>query len=172
MTSRTKGHRPPVRTADRQVPGWLPTTAMVLSIAGLAASAYLTFEHYTEGKTFACPEGAVVNCAVVTTSAWSTFLGIPVALLGLVFFIPLIVLSLRRFFVADTRTWDLVRVLWTLVGLGFALYLVWAELFHIKAICLWCTIVHVITFVLLVVLLLGQAMIEPPNRVRHKDRLD
>ena len=51
-------------------------------------------------------------------------------------------------------------------------YLVWAELFKIGAICLWCTVVHVLTLALFVVLLFGQIMIEPaPARVRYKDRV-
>jgi uncharacterized membrane protein len=35
-----------------------------------------------------------------------------------------------------------------IVGILFVLYLVWAELFRINAICLYCTGVHVITFIL------------------------
>jgi uncharacterized membrane protein len=34
------------------------------------------------------------------------------------------------------------------VGIGFVLYLVYAELFIIGAICLYCTSVHTITFLL------------------------
>jgi uncharacterized membrane protein len=34
------------------------------------------------------------------------------------------------------------------VGIGFVLYLVYAELFTIGSICLYCTSVHVITFLL------------------------
>jgi uncharacterized membrane protein len=34
------------------------------------------------------------------------------------------------------------------VGIAFVLYLVWAELFRINAICLYCTGVHVLTFIL------------------------
>ena len=35
-----------------------------------------------------------------------------------------------------------------MVGLGTVLYLLYAELFAIDAICLWCTTVHVLTLVL------------------------
>ena len=37
-----------------------------------------------------------------------------------------------------------------MVGIGFVLYLVYAELFTIGSICLYCTSVHVITFLLFV----------------------
>ena len=35
------------------------------------------------------------------------------------------------------------------VGIGFVIYLLYAELFIIGSICLYCTSVHVLTFVLL-----------------------
>jgi uncharacterized membrane protein len=34
------------------------------------------------------------------------------------------------------------------VGMVFVLYLIYTELFTLNAICLWCTSVHVITFLL------------------------
>jgi uncharacterized membrane protein len=37
-------------------------------------------------------------------------------------------------------------------------YLVWAELFRIDAICLWCTVVHALTIALFAVLALGVAL--------------
>jgi uncharacterized membrane protein len=36
-------------------------------------------------------------------------------------------------------------------GVGMIIYLISAELFTIKAICLWCTSVHVATFLIFVV---------------------
>ncbi len=44
-----------------------------------------------------------------------------------------------------------------------ALYLVWAELYRIHAICLWCTAVHVLTFVLWIPSLFGQILSGPPT---------
>jgi uncharacterized membrane protein len=37
-------------------------------------------------------------------------------------------------------------------------YLVWAELFRINAICLWCTVVHALTLVLFAVIAVVQAL--------------
>ena len=36
----------------------------------------------------------------------------------------------------------------------FVLWLVYAELFVIRAICLWCTVVHVLAFVLFVIVVM------------------
>jgi uncharacterized membrane protein len=49
----------------------------------------------------------------------------------------------------------------SVVGVLFALYLIWAELFRVDAICLWCTVAHLLAFVLMAVVLLGTAYLEP-----------
>jgi uncharacterized membrane protein len=43
------------------------------------------------------------------------------------------------------------------VGIGFVLYLVYTELFTLNAICLWCTSVHVLTFLLFALVVAGAA---------------
>ena len=75
-------------------PAWVPRATLTVSLLGLGAAAYLTFEHFTSSTTLACPETGVVNCAKVTTSAYSTVFGIPVAVLGLLFFVGMVGLCL------------------------------------------------------------------------------
>ena len=41
-------------------------------------------------------------------------------------------------------------MLWAVVGVATALWLIYAELFRIDAICLWCTAVHVLTLLLFI----------------------
>lgn len=166
MSGSTRNH-PRVSQApagQRVLPGWFVPTALGLAVLGTLLSAYLTFEHYTQNKTLACSATATVNCAKVTESQWSSFLGIPVALLGLGFFVVMVVLCQPRLMRAPGRLWDAVRLALAGIGLAFALYLVFAELFHIGAICLWCTGVHIVTFLLLLTLIFGQLLAEPAAR--------
>ncbi len=158
--------------AVRQRPTWLVPVSLVLSVAGLAVSAYLTFEHFTDNSTLACSVGGVVDCAKVTTSSWSYVLGIPVAVLGLVFFVVTTALCLPRVWRSPAAWLDHARLGWLTVGLGMALYLVWAELYRIHAICLWCTAVHVITFVLWIVVLFGQILSQPASGEASADVVD
>jgi uncharacterized membrane protein len=58
----------------------------------------------------------------------------------------------------------LVRMLSLVVGIGFVLYLLYAELFQIDAICLYCTSVHIITFLLFVLTGLAVAIWGLPPR--------
>lgn len=148
----------------RRLPSWLMPVSLGLSVLGLLVSAYLTFEHFTQNATLACSATATVNCQKVTESQWSSFLGIPVAVLGLVFFASMVVLCLPATYRRSQKGLDLLRLAWCAVGLCFALYLVFAELYHIHAICLWCTGVHVITFVLLIALIFGQLLAQPVER--------
>lgn len=151
-------------TGERILPRWFIPTALALAVIGTLLSAYLTYEHFTQNKTLACSASATVNCAKVTESQWSSFVGIPVALLGLGFFIVMVGLCQPRLMRAPGRLWDAVRLTLAGIGLAFALYLVFAELFHIGAICLWCTAVHVVTFLLLLTFIFGQLLAQPASR--------
>lgn len=153
----------PARPAATQVParttpGWLPATTLTLSVLGLAAAAYLTFEHFTSSTTLACPETGVVNCAKVTTSSYATVLGIPVAVLGLAFFVAMVALCLPVAWRATSPWLHRGRLAAVSIGAVSVLYLVWVELFAVNAICLWCTAVHVVTLCLFGAVTVGQSM--------------
>ena len=153
MTTAVGGRAP----ATTRVPGWVPPSSLALALAGLAVSVYLTIEHYTAGTTLACPENATVNCVKVTTSRYSQVLGVPVAVLGVVFFVVAAALCLPRVW----RQGGVVRgarLAVAAVGVVSVLYLVWAELFGVDAICLWCTAVHLLTLALFAVIAIGTAL--------------
>src|ERR1700722_6181294 len=69
------------------LPRWLVPTNLALSLLGIADGVYLTIGHYTAHFTYACPTTSFINCESVTTSQYSMVFGIPVALLGLIFFV-------------------------------------------------------------------------------------
>jgi uncharacterized membrane protein len=122
----------------------------VLALAGLGVSIYLTIAHFTESALAGCSESGLVNCTKVTTSPQSYVFGIPVAVLGLAFFVFCVAIMSPWAWRASRREVHLVRIASLVVGIGFVLYLVYAELFTIGSICLYCTSVHVITFLLFV----------------------
>ena len=119
-------------------------------MAGLGVASYLTYEHYSGSTSLVCTNKGIVNCLKVTTSSYSHLAGFPVAVLGLIFFAVMLVFQLP---VAWNRTEPAIRmarVAWAVIGLATAVYLLYAELFRIDAICLWCTTVHILTFILFV----------------------
>jgi uncharacterized membrane protein len=131
-----------------RVARWLPPASLAIAVAGIVVSAYLTIAHFTSPDVLACGTTDTVNCEVVTTSAQSTFLGIPVAVLGLAWFVAMAVLCLPAAWRSEARSVHVVRLAATIAGIGFALWLIYAELFIIGAFCLWCTVAHVLAFAL------------------------
>jgi len=132
---------------------WWGWTAFVLSLAGFGVSFYLTVEHFS-GGILQCPSTGIINCTKVTTSPQSEVFGVlPVALLGLIFFAAVVLVNLPPFWQRYDRVGRLItygRLALAVGGMGMVLYLLYTELFTIKAICLWCTSVHVVTFLLFV----------------------
>jgi len=133
--------------------GALPLATFILSLYGLGASIYLTLAHYDSSITLACSGKGLVNCEAVTTSPESMVFGVlPVAVLGLAFYIFMVAVN-------SPWGWRLTQpvVRWArfgsvIVGMGFVLYLIYAEIDQIHAICLWCTSVHVATFLIFALL--------------------
>jgi len=140
-------------TAPLRTMGWLPLATLILSLYGLGASIYLTIAHYDTSVRLACTDNGLVNCQAVTTSSESMVFGvIPVAVLGLAFFVFMVAVN-------SPWGWRLSRsqpvVRWSrlgsvVIGMGFVIYLIYAELIQINAICLWCTSVHAATFLIFV----------------------
>jgi uncharacterized membrane protein len=113
-----------------------------LAVVGLGVAAYLTYVHYA-GISPACTAGQ--SCTKVQTSQWSRVDGVPVALLGLVGYVGILISLL----LPDREETRLATLGLTLIGFGFSAYLTYRELFSIHAVCEWCASSAVIMTVLL-----------------------
>jgi uncharacterized membrane protein len=150
-----------VKPADDRftVSAWVRWTSLVLSLAGLGVSIYLTIAHYTTTSILACSSKGFIDCAKVTTSSQSMVFGVfPVAVLGLAFYV---------FMVAVNSPWGWrmrIPLVWwarigsVVAGIGFVLYLVYVEVIQLNNLCLWCTSVHVITFLLFALLVFAASI--------------
>ena len=147
VAERSTADRPAADTRVRRA----GVGSFVVAVLGLGIATYLTVEHYDASTTLACPETGAINCAKVTTSAWSHVGPVPVAVLGLVFFAVMTLLCNPRAW--RQRFLDPLRVGAAVLGVASALYLIWVELFRVDAICLWCSAVHVCTVLLLALVL-------------------
>jgi uncharacterized membrane protein len=125
------------------------------SIAGIGIATYLTLVHYTTAVTLVCSNGGPVNCETVLASPESYLLGIPVAVLGLVYFVVVLVSALPALWRSPNPLVAPARLALAVGGIGFVCYLVYAELYEIGKICLWCTGVHILTFVIFVAVVTG-----------------
>jgi uncharacterized membrane protein len=127
--------------------GWLGFTTLVLSVLGLADSAYQVYTHYSGSGLLGCSTRADA-CVVVQHSAESYVFGIPVAVLGVAFYIFMVAICSPW---AWRSTWPVigrVRLASVAIGICFVLYLIYAEVIELGRICPYCTSVHIITFLL------------------------
>ena len=114
---------------------------IVLTVIGLGLASYLTYVHYSGIKP-ACSLGG--SCEKVQTSAYSHLAGVPVALMGLIGYVTIMILLLAP----DREMTRFATVAVTTVGFGFSAYLTYRELFSIHAICEWCVSSAVIMTIL------------------------
>jgi uncharacterized membrane protein len=111
--------------------------AALLSLLGLFVSTYLYLYKIGRIGTLACGTGA---CETVQASAWSRFAGVEVALIGMIGYAALLLVSLASLQPAmAARRWPS-TTLAVLAGIGvvFTGYLTYIELFVLHAICRWC----------------------------------
>ncbi|HEX8997857.1 MAG TPA: vitamin K epoxide reductase family protein [Ktedonobacterales bacterium] len=125
---------------------------LVMSLIGLGISIYLTIVHYDSKVSLVCTTGGVVNCQSVTSSAYSVVPGtnIPITIPGMLWFVALGALAGVGLWAtahaqAEPPRLRLATLLWTIAGLVFVLYLVFAEIVKLQRICEWCTVVHLLT---------------------------
>lgn len=143
------------------VPRWVPVAGLPTVAAGLAVATYLTIAHFDTASLLACPGTRIINCEKVTTSPESQILGIPVAILGLVFFAVMAVAMLPATWRTAHPAVRFGRLLFALTGIGMVVYLVYTELFTLDAVCLWCSAVHGLTLILFAIIVAGTVLAVP-----------
>ncbi|HTZ24348.1 MAG TPA: vitamin K epoxide reductase family protein [Streptosporangiaceae bacterium] len=135
-------------------PTWVQWTSLVLSLAGLGMSIYMTIAHYTSTNILVCSNKGYIDCAKVTTSPESMVFNIfPVAVLGLAFYVFMTAINTPWAWRSGIAAIWWARLAGIITGIGFVLYLIYAEVIQIGNLCLDCTTVHIITFLLFVVLI-------------------
>ena len=142
-------------------PLWLQIATFVLAILGLVISAYETYAHFNGSHLAGCPTGGngTFNCTAVITSPQSMVFGvIPVAVLGLAFYVAAVPLFSPWAWRMRRREVHLLRLGSVIVGMGFVMYLIYAELYQIGDICEYCTGVHIVTFLLFVITVFSAAI--------------
>jgi uncharacterized membrane protein len=122
----------------------------LLAVLGLGVAGYMAYVEITHVAAVCGPVG---ECNVVQTSQYAQIAGIPVAVLGLVFYLATLVLwAVQR---SGAGRWArpaaLVLLGASLFGVVFSIYLTVLELFVIHAVCMWCLSSALITTLIMVV---------------------
>jgi protein-disulfide isomerase/uncharacterized membrane protein len=135
------------------------------TLLGLAAASAATWVHADLVRhpdlSSVCDVSAVVNCTDAYSSPYGKLFGVPVALLGVVFFAALLLLQLgsRLLHVPEPEHVGGYVFLLALPGLAFAAYLAFASWTILHVVCLLCVAIDVAT---LGVCLIGASMTRFP----------
>ncbi|MBE2188924.1 MAG: vitamin K epoxide reductase family protein, partial [Candidatus Kapabacteria bacterium] len=124
----------------------------VLIIIGLIVSGYLTYVEMTQ-VTAVC--GPVGECNLVQSSPYAQIMGIPIAVLGLLFYLTVTGLWLLQHIEKVRRLAVLTLIALALFGTLFSLYLTLLELLVIGAICMWCLTSAVTTGLICLLVTMG-----------------
>ena len=107
----------------------------LVAVAGAAVSSFSLYHHFGASRTGFCNFGESFNCDLVNRSPYSTVLGMPVALIGILGY--LLIFALATLYRAKSETPILLLAL-SSAGLGFSLYLTYIEGFVLHAWCILC----------------------------------
>lgn len=118
-----------------------------LALGGVGLATYLAMYKLGMIGTLACTVG---SCETVNLSRWSTFIGIPVAVWGVGFYVVVFLVALSG------TTERLVNEAWVshalllLTGWGvvFSAWLTYLELYVIHAVCMFCVISAILVMVI------------------------
>ena len=142
---------------------------LAFALLGLGASAASTYVHHqlVTDPTYAsfCDVSTTVSCTQAYLSRYGSLFGIPVALLGVLFFaavVTLVVFAPQPAFTAPAKklrgetqsppaSATAAVLLLSAIGLAFSLYLAWASFFQLRALCLLCATTYVAVLGLFIV---------------------
>jgi uncharacterized membrane protein len=121
----------------------MPGLTVLVSLAGLGVSVYLTVVHYS-AIPLVCTSSGAVNCERVLSSGYSVIAGsaMPTSAAGIVWFAVSAALAVGQLRGRGLPLLTLLLVAWSAFGLLTVLGLVFIEIVMLGTICLWCTAAH------------------------------
>ena len=111
------------------------TLIAVLALVGTAISAFSLHHHFSRSANSFCDLSQSFNCDLVNRSSYSTFLGVPIALIGIIGY--LLITALATLYRQKAET-PFMLLLASTGGSLFALYLTYLEGYVIHAWCILC----------------------------------
>ncbi|MBI2449193.1 hypothetical protein HYV49_02765 [Candidatus Pacearchaeota archaeon] len=120
---------------------------IVLALLGIIDSAYLAWTHFMK-KQLVCP---IDGCEVVVESKWNKIFFVRNEILGLMFYIAVLIGAILLFQGSSIKIW---LVIISGIGLLFSAFLVYVQARIIKSYCFYCLISALITLLIFLNLLM------------------
>ncbi|MFH1972306.1 MAG: vitamin K epoxide reductase family protein [archaeon] len=111
---------------------------ILLAVLGIIVAGYLAYAYYTDTHGL-CDINDTFNCTTVHQSDYAVLFGLPVAIIGFIGYLLIILFAV----------WKFEYVKWiSLFGTLFSLRLTWAEFYVIEKFCIFCLISQGLIFLI------------------------
>jgi uncharacterized membrane protein len=146
----------------------LPSYVMIaLTLIGIADAAYVARGNYT-GAPLWCP--ILDGCNTVSNSPYSRVFGVPMSYFGFIYYVFMFGLAARLAYEPASKSLRFRVVLYAGLGAVSSVYFIYLQLGFIQAICSYCIISAIVSFLLLLAAL-WHFQVTRSNRVRHDNAL-
>lgn len=132
----------------KTLPKWFLIIGLVIGILGSFDAGYLTYDHFHPSDV--CPlRGGTVNCQKVNDSQYAVIWNIPVAVLGLAYYLLISTIFFCLLF-KNNRA-EMLFLLLVLAGgaVVFSLWLLYVQMFLIGYLCTFCLFSFSLSFIML-----------------------
>lgn len=141
----------------KNIPSWIMFTFLIIALIGFFDASYLTVEHFRRVSV-----GCMIfsGCDLVTTSKYSMVGSVPIALLGMMYYLFLVIGTLGSFFLKKQKIFIL-TTRFSILGFFASVYFFYLQAFVIMAFCSWClisAITSTLLFILSVMILFFKAV--------------
>lgn len=120
---------------------------LLFCVLGSIDAIYLTAVHFQK-SLLVCPDSGIINCTQVLTSALSTIGGVPISILGLLWFIGLA-------FMVVYKPKNMFVNIWLIIGAGGLAYSL-IGMSIIGKICIYCSILDTLIILSIIASALGR----------------
>jgi len=124
--------------------------SLLVGLIGLVTSTYLVADHYSDGEHSICDISPTISCSAVLNSDYAVLFNVPIATFGVTWNLVVFGIAYKLWTNSfkENFVWATCFLVWTLLGIVFVFYLLFAE-YVLGAICPFCTFIHILSFILL-----------------------
>lgn len=128
----------------------------LLALAGFADATYLSAIHFYQSDP-GC--SVITGCDAVLSSEYATLLGIPLAYLGVVYYLVLLTGSLMYYQYSSRLILSILKTI-NGSGLAFSIYLIYLQSSVLNAFCQYCLLSAAITTLMFIIIMVSSRQTE------------
>ncbi|MEK6937215.1 MAG: vitamin K epoxide reductase family protein [Nanoarchaeota archaeon] len=120
---------------------------ILVCILGILTTSYLTYLKFSSDPSTVCDINRQISCSAVNNSLYSTLFNIPLAVLGLLYFLLMLCLVIKS---DKNREYFKIILFLSVPVLIYSLYLTYVEIAVLKTICLFCEFSKILMLLIII----------------------